>query len=169
MRNKQVKKVTTIALLIAVEIILSRFLGISTPIMKISLSFIPLSLTAMLYGPLYSAFAAAASDFIGALLFPVGMYFPGYTLTAFLTGMTYGVFLYKRKTKWACIITAAIAVNICWRLGLNSFWVYMTTGKAVIAIMLPRIMKNMLMIPIETVVIKLLREKFLPFAERLTE
>lgn len=169
MRNKQVKKVTTIALFIAVEIILSRFLGISTPIMKISLSFIPLSLTAMLYGPLYSAFAAAASDFIGALLFPVGMYFPGYTLTAFLTGLTYGVFLYKRKTKWACIIAAAIAVNLCWRLGLNSFWVYMTTGKAVTAIMLPRIMKNMLMIPIETVVIKLLREKLLPFAERMTK
>lgn len=169
MRNSQAKKITVIALLIAVEIVLSRFLGVSTPIMKISLSFIPLSLTAMLYGPFYCAFAAAAADLIGALLFPVGMYFPGYTVTAFFTGFSYGFFLYKSKTKWAGIIAAAAVVNLCWRLGLNSFWVYMTTGKAVAAIMLPRIMKNLLMIPIETVVIKLVREKLLPLFESLIE
>ena len=168
MRNKYVIRITTVALLTAIEIILSRFLGISTPILKISLSFIPLSLIAMMYGPVYSTAAGAIADFIGAILFPVGMYFPGYTLTAALTGLTYGFFLHKKEKSWANILIAVIIVNIMWRLGLNSFWVHMTTGKAVVAIMMPRIVKNLLMIPIETVVIKLVGEKILPMTKNLT-
>ena len=166
MRNKYVVKITTVALLTAIEIILSRSLGVSTPIVTLSFSFVPLSLIAMMYGPVYSTAAAAAADFIGAILFPVGMFFPGYTLTAALTGLTYGLCFYK-KGGWVNIITAVIIVNLCWRLGLNSFWVHMTTGKAVVAIMMPRIVKNIVMIPIEVLIIKLVKEKLLPMTKGL--
>lgn len=165
MRNKQVKKITTVALLTAIEIIISRFFGISTPMLKISFSFVPMSLVAMMYGPLYSTAMAASADFIGAMLFSVGIYFPGYTVSAALTGMTYGICLHKRKTGWGSIVVAVVIVNLCLRLGLNSFWVHMTTGKAMPIIMMPRIIKNMLMIPIEVLVIRFVREKLLPIAE----
>ena len=48
-----VTKVTRIGLLIAVEIVLSRLLSISTPITKIGFAFIPLSIIGMLYGPIW--------------------------------------------------------------------------------------------------------------------
>lgn len=166
MRNKYVVRITTVALLTAVEIVLSRFLGLSTPIVKLSFSFVPLSIIAMLYGPFYSTAAAACADFIGAILFPVGAFFPGYTITAALTGLTYGLFLYKKPKNWLYIVAAVAIVNICWRLGLNSVWVHMTTGKAVAVIMAPRVVKNLIMIPIETVIIGIVREKICPLAER---
>ena len=47
MRSEKVRKITTIALLIAVEILLSRFLSIATPIVKIGFSFLPIAMIAM--------------------------------------------------------------------------------------------------------------------------
>lgn len=169
MRNKYVSKITTVALLTAIEIIISRFMGISTPFLKISFSFIPMSLVAMMYGPAYSTVMAASADFIGAILFPVGMYFPGYTITAAMTGFTYGICLYKKKNGWSNIIIAVVIINLCLRLGLNSFWVHMTTGKAMPIIMMPRILKNMIMIPIEVLIVGLVREKLLPLLNRLVD
>ena len=113
MRNSNTHKIAAAAMLVAIEIILSRFLSISTPIVKISLSFIPLSLLASLCGPLYSCAGAAMADFIGATLFPIGAYFPGYTLTAAMTGLTYGIFLRNKRDGWITITAAVIVINLC--------------------------------------------------------
>ena len=112
MRNNKLYKIVSAALLVAIEIIISRFLGIATPIVKISFSFIPLSILAVMYGPVYSCVGAGLADFIGAILFPIGPYFPGYTVTAALTGLTYGFFLYKRKNSWVNIIAAVLVINL---------------------------------------------------------
>ncbi len=39
------------------------------------------------------------ADLIGATLFPAGPFFAGFTLSAFLTGLIYGLILYKREKK----------------------------------------------------------------------
>ena len=95
MRSEKVRKITTIALLIAVEILLSRFLSIATPIVKIGFSFLPIAMIAMRYGPLAAGAGYAAADFIGAVLFPIGAYFPGFTATCFLCGIAYGMILHR--------------------------------------------------------------------------
>ena len=159
MRNKNTEKLTVTALLLAIEIIISRFLGISTPIVKISFSFIPLSMIGILYGPIYCCIAGGLADFIGAILFPVGAYFPGYTITAALTGLTYGLFLHRKNSGWVNIIAAVLMVNALWRLGLNSYWVHMTTGKAMPVIMGARIIKTFITMPIEVLVIGFVKEK----------
>ncbi len=87
------KTLTLSALLAALEIVLSRFLSISAWNTKIGFAFVPVALAALLLGPLNAGIVAALADFLGALLFPVGPYFPGFTLTAFLMGLCYGVFL----------------------------------------------------------------------------
>lgn len=92
------KNLTTMALLIALEIILSRFLSLSAWNTKIGFSFVPVVIAAILLGPVYAGIVGALADFIGAILFPIGAYFPGFTLTAFLTGMVYGLFLYKQQS-----------------------------------------------------------------------
>lgn len=167
MRNKNVSKIANTALLIAIQIVLARFLGISTPIVRISFSFIPLSMVAMLYGPVYSTSAAAIADIIGAMLFPIGEYFPGYTITAALTGLTYGLCLYNRKKTWISIGAALVIIGFCWHLGLNSFWLHMTTGKAMMAIMLPRVIKTLVMLPIKLVGIQLAWERICPLVKKL--
>ncbi|MEG1932033.1 MAG: folate family ECF transporter S component, partial [Pygmaiobacter sp.] len=70
--NFNAKCIAQMALLIALEIILSRFVSIPTPIVKISFSFLAIVTMAMLYGPVYAAAGAALADFLGAILIPFG-------------------------------------------------------------------------------------------------
>ena len=81
-----VRTVVYLGVLTALEIVLSRFLSISAWNIKIGFSFVPIAAAAMLFGPLPAAVAAALGDLLGAILFPIGPYFPGFTVTAFLTG-----------------------------------------------------------------------------------
>ena len=166
MRNSKTSTITLAAMLVAIEIILSRFLSVPTPVVKISFSFIPLSMLAFTCGPVYSCAGAAIADFIGAVLFPTGPYFPGYTLTAALTGLTYGLFLKNKHNHWWRIIAAVVIINIVWRLGLNSVWVSITSGKAVIAFMMTRITKTLFTIPIEIVFVRFAVKRLCPLLEK---
>ena len=80
----KLKKIIFAAMLLAVLIVLSRFLSIKTSLLVISLSFIPIMIGAIYLGPKYSTLIAALGDLIGALLFPFGTYFVGFTISAAL-------------------------------------------------------------------------------------
>ena len=93
MKKITTKKLVTLALLTALEIVFSRFLSINAWNLKIGFNFLPIALAALLFGPLAGGLVGALGDFIGAILFPIGAYFPGFTFTAFLTGCCFGLFL----------------------------------------------------------------------------
>ena len=93
----KIKKIALAALLLALEIILSRFLSIKTPILVISFGFLPIMFSAILLGPKFSFLIAILADLIGALLFPFGEYFVGFTIIQGLTGLVYGIFLYNKE------------------------------------------------------------------------
>ena len=148
MQQFHTKKLVLTALLIAVEIVLSRFCSIATPIAKIGFAFLPLVMVAMLFGPLYAGMAGAAADFIGAILFPIGAYFPGFTLTAFLVGLAYGYFLYRKPKGIARISIMVLAVSLFLHLGLNTVWLWIITGKGFWAILPTRILQTAVMVPV---------------------
>ena len=87
------KKVVMLGFLTALYIVLERFLSFNVWNMRVGFAFIALAVAGMLYGPLPAGMVGAAGDVLGMLLFPTGPYFPGFTLTAFLTGAVYGIFL----------------------------------------------------------------------------
>ena len=93
------KKIVLSGLLLAILIVFSRFVSIKTPILVISFSYIPIMLSAILLGPEYSCLIAGLGDLIGALLFPFGSYFVGFTITAALSGLVYGLCLYSKNGK----------------------------------------------------------------------
>ena len=102
------RQLTVSALLIALDVVFSRVLAINTPLMKIGLGFAAVAVAAMLYGPAWAALTAALGDLIGALLFPTGAYFPGFTATAALTGLIFGLFLYRREKSLLRAFLAAL-------------------------------------------------------------
>lgn len=155
-QSYNIKQLTRLALLLALEILLSRFLSISTPIVKIGFSFVPIVVAAMCYGPCAAASVYALGDFMGALLFPIGPYFPGFTLTAFLSGLTYGVLLYRRPRSIAAAVTAVVIVTMILQLGLDSVWLTILTGKGFWAILPTRILKCAIIAPIQFLCIRFL-------------
>ena len=111
-----------LALKLALNILLSRFLSIATPAAKIGFSFLPEAVAAVLYGPLGGMAVAGLGDLAGALMFPIGPYFPGYTITALLRGAILGFGLYRRHPFWRILLTVATSM-VCCTLLLNSLWI----------------------------------------------
>lgn len=150
-----VKRIVALGMLVALEIVLSRFLSIATPLFKIGFAFLPIMIAAMLYGPLWAGAVGAVADILGATLFPINPYFPGFTLTAFIIGAIYGVFLYGKKTTWLNASTAAVTVCVGANMLLNSYWLYIMMGNAVIAGLPTRIINNTVMIVVQILFILL--------------
>lgn len=152
---KDLRKWIYMALFIALEVILTRFLSIQTPVVRIGFTFLPIAISAIMFGPVFSGIGAAIADVLGMLLFPYGAYFPGFTLTAFLNGFIFGIFFYKKEPTLVRVILASVVATVICSLLLDTIWLYMILDKA-IAILLPsRIIKALIIIPVQVVVIQI--------------
>ncbi len=154
------KKIILTALLLAMLIILSRFLSIKTPLLKISFAFIPTMLCAIWLGQKWAVLLNVLGDVIGATLFPTGPYFVGYTISTAITALIYGLLIYKKQANTYTekqfiirVIISVILVTAISNIGLNTLWVSITTGKAFIVLLGTRIVKELVMIPIQIIVI----------------
>ncbi len=96
----RVRKICVAAMMIAAEVVLNRFCSIKTAGWNIGFSFVPVVLTALVYGPGMAAVVGGLSDFIGAILFPIGVYHPGFTIIAALMGFNDGIFLHGTDVHW---------------------------------------------------------------------
>lgn len=147
-----INMMVTLALLIGMEIIFARFLSISAWNIRIGFSFVPLAIAAMMYGPMGGAIVGGISDFLGAILFPTGAYFPGFTITAILTGIVLGVFLYK-KQDMKRIVTAVCINQLILSFLVNSLWISILYGSPYIPLLGTRIFQTMILIPVQILVI----------------
>ena len=99
MKKWSTKMLVTLAMMVAIQVVLCRFLSINAWNMRLGFDFIPMVIVGIMYGALPAGAAGIVSDLIGALLFPSGTFFPGYTVTAFLSAFTFGLLLHKKQTK----------------------------------------------------------------------
>lgn len=160
----KVKKMVYLALLIAVEIVFTRFLSIQTPIIRVGFGFIPIAIMGMVLGPVLAGCGAAIADLIGVFLFPSGAFFPGFTLSAFVGGAIYGLVFYKKKTSIKRVLLATTIIALFVNLLMNTYWLSIITGKAAYVLMVSRIVKEAIMFPIQiSLIYTVLRysEKFL--------
>lgn len=155
---KKTKKIVLAGIFIAMTVILSRFLSVKLPGYKIGFSYIPVYLSGILLGPVYTAIVGALADVIGSNLFPFGPYFIGYTISAAIKGLIYGYILHKiykeellnkeiiiRLLVAACL--TQLLVNGC----LNTLWISITQDKAFFVIATGRFIKEAVMVPIHVV------------------
>ncbi len=152
MHNK-IRNILLVGLFIALEIILTRFLSVESPIVRISFEFIPIAISAILFGPVTAGIGAAIADVLGMMIFPKGPYFPGFTLSAFVSGFLYGIILYKKKITIMRTLAAVLAVIITCSLALNTIWLLFLTDKGAYAIITARLIKSLVFIPIQTIMI----------------
>lgn len=159
------KKMILSALMITLSIILSRFLSIKTPLLSISFAFVPTMLSGILLGPKYTCLIAGISDIVGAILFPFGEFFIGFTVSSILAGLIYGLVLYKKQgelTKKQLIIRLIIStllvtvlINTC----LNTIWLVIMYDKAFFVVLGGRIIKELIMIPVQIITVFLIVQR----------
>lgn len=141
------------ALLIAINIALD-LLGLTIklpPNLRIGFGFLCNAAVGMLFGPAVGMMAGVCTDVLGYFAgnLTMGAYFPGYTLTAIVGGLFWGLWLYPRKISVWRAVGAKACINLFCNIGLNTLWLTITGGKAMSVLLALRVPKNLLMLPIE--------------------
>lgn len=166
-RKLNTRTITAIGLLVAIHIVLSRFLSINAWNMKIGFAFVPVFIAAWLFGPVAAMLVGGLGDFLGAVLFPIGPYFPGFTLSCALTGLLFGLLLHKKQSLPR--IAAAVAVDqFGISLFLTTWWIYVLYGASSYWILLyTRLLQCVVITALELTVILVLNRGGVTLRHRL--
>ena len=131
-RNNALKKLVLAALFVALDLLFTRVFCVSLMggAERVSLQTPASAVCGRALGPWWGAAVAAAADLLGSAVGSSGLsFFPGFTLTAALRGLTYGLLLYRKPVTFSRCLGASAAVSILWGLLLNSFWLSFYMGK----------------------------------------
>ena len=163
MKKKNEDKIftlTCLALLTAMQIVLARYLAIPvTESIRFCFSFIPVVIAARRFGIMGGVSVYAIGDFLGAIIFPTGgAYFPGFTVTAAVSGLIYGLFLSK-KGGAVRIASAVLLSQLICTLLMNSYWLSTLMGSEFSAIFISRIPQALIMSVLQIVFMVLFLEK----------
>ena len=162
MENKSnTMRLVIMAFLIALEVILTSFCSINTPILRIGFGFLPVAMMGIMFGPLWTAVGYAVGDLLGMMIFPTGAYFPGFTLTAFITGLIFGLFLHGKEITWKTVLPASLIIILGLNLLLDTVWLSILMGDGFIALLPTRILKCVVMLPIHLLLIPLVWNRIL--------
>lgn len=152
---RSTRRIVVLALMVAANVVLSRFLSISLWNLKIGFAFLPVALAGILFGPVAGGLVGALGDFVGATLFPIAAYFPGFTATAFLVGWTYGFLLHKKQGNRR-IFLAVLLTEVVGSLLLNTLWISVLFGAPFAALLPPRAVQSIGMGVVEFLAIRLM-------------
>ncbi len=152
---KSTKVLCVSAILAALFVVLYALKLPLTPELRITFTFIPLAVAGWLFGPVIAMLVGMTGDVVGALLFPSGAYFPGFTITSMLTGLIFGIFLYNKNEKhyilW--ISLSKILINLLLNVALNSLWLSIITNKGYLIFLTQHLFKNIVALPIEIILL----------------
>ena len=151
-------KIILTSLLIALNIILERFLAYSVWNNTVSFGFITVAFAACYLGSPYAMAVAGLGDLIGAIIKPFGPYFVGFTITNLVVGLILGLFLRKNATVIKIGIAIIISKITC-SLVLNTIWISILYRGGIIAfwtVFITRIPFTAVMTVVEIVIISIL-------------
>ena len=115
-RNNALKKLVLAALFVALDLLFTRVFCVYLMggAERVSLQTLASAVCGWALGPWWGAGVAAAADLLGSAVGTSGLsFFPGFTLTAALRGLTYGLLLYRKPVTFPrCLAASAAASTI---------------------------------------------------------
>ena len=141
------------AFMIALSVVLSKLVSINISFLRIGFGFLPIAILAILYGPVVAAVGYGLADLLGAWIFPTGAFFPGFTLSAVLTGLIFGFVLYKNEVTIIRALIASALVCLGVNLLLNTWWLTFIIGKGFTVLLTSRAIKELVAIPVMALLI----------------
>lgn len=123
------------------------------PYIRIGFSGIPNRIVEFLFGPVVGLFFGGTLDILKYMIKPNGPFFFGFTFDAMLAGAIYGSLLYKKPISIRRIALAELLAKLIVNCGFNTLWISMLYGKGFFILLPARIIKNAVMLPIDTAAI----------------
>lgn len=147
---KKLHSLSVMSMLTAMQTVLGLFTIMIGEFIKIGFSFLTLALAGMLYGPVAAGILGGLGDILNYLIKPAGPFFPGFTVSAVLSGFIYGFFLYKKPVSIRQVFFAKLIIVIFVDLFLSTIWLSLLWGKVYWVLLPMRALKAVIMLPIET-------------------
>lgn len=164
---KRPKSMVMLAMLLACHVVLGFFQLQLTDFIRISFAALPIGVAGMLYGPTAALMLGALGDPIKYLVSPTGPFFPGFTLSAAVTGLLFGLLFYGmhrdfdpcRKKRGFTVLRVAAAQllnTLIVDLLLHSLWLSCLYGTPMGVLLPMRALKCALLFPVEGILLYLL-------------
>ncbi len=119
----------------------------------------------MVYGPVVALLSGALSDTLGFLVFPSGVYFPAYMITEMAGSFVFALFLYRAEISIPrlilCRFCICFFVNVLLAYPIHVAYYSIMLGKDY-SLTWIRIVKNIVLFPIEAVLLAVIFRSLLP-------
>ena len=162
---KDLKMLTFAAIIIAMRVAVKFFVIPVATGVDFSLDCYVNSIGSLVYGPVVGLLVGAVSDTLGYLLHPTGAYFFPYIFVEMGSSFIFGLFLWRRKLSAPRILISKFTVNFICNIIMTSSIMKLQKfmiGEAYSLINLVRIVKNLVLFPIEAMLITVILSAIIP-------
>lgn len=162
MEIKNVRNLVIAGLCVGLATVISAFyipVGLN---LRVYFTFLVVAFGSMIFGPTVGLITGLAYDLVSYMLFPSGVFFPGYTLSTMLEFFIYGLFLYRSRISIFRVSMMKLIVNYGVHVGLGSLWSAILYKKGYLYFFAKSLIKNTLMLPIEVIMILIMLQIFIP-------
>ena len=167
---RDTKMLVFAALMIAIRVALKLVAIPLAPNLKINTAFLANALGAMVFGPVVAAVSAVVSDFLGVLI-TGDVYFLPMVLLEISGSVLFALFLYRARVTPTRVILSrfsiCLLVNVFLQTPLMMLYYKYMMGGAPYVLTIPKIIKNLFMFPIESVVLTVFLASIQPLTYRL--
>ncbi len=125
---KNLRSLVILAMLLALCVVLGTVANITMfgNAVKLSGAFLPIAMAGAMFGPIPALLVGALGDILSYIIAPTGGgFFPGFTLSGALTGMIYGIILYKNQITLPRVIIAWAINTLVVETFLAAYWLFL--------------------------------------------
>ena len=167
---KDTKMLVFAALMIAIRVALKLVAIPLAPNLKINTAFLANALGAMVFGPVVAALSAIVSDFLGVLI-TGDVYFLPMVLLEIGGSVIFALFLYRARVTPTRVILSrffiCLLINTFLQTPLMMLYYKFMMGGSSYVLTIPKIIKNLFMFPIESVVLTIFLAFMQPILYRM--
>ncbi len=164
---KSVRSLAVCAVLIALRLTLKTAYIPLGENLNVYFGFLVNSVSGAVCGPLLSLVSGAICDILGFVIAPQGPFMPVFTLIEMFSAFCYSVCLYSTKITVPKIALSKALVNVFGNIVFTSLAMNAYYGKGVYYYLASRIAKNILMLPLEIVLLAVLFNALTPFLAKM--
>lgn len=161
------RRLTLAAMLCGLQVILGKMAIGDPSLLKVGLGFIATALIGYCLGPWIGGGVMIVNDIISNTILNTGnMFFPGFTLSAFISGVLAGMFLYGQTVSWQRIFCYEFVQILVSNVLLTTLWIYImslsagSNGRTFNALLMLRLPKEVISWPIQSLIILLVLRAF---------
>ena len=149
------RTLATAAVLSAVHLVLNQFTIPVSLLLEVGFDFLAVAAIGYLCGPWVAGLSGIVTDLLGYILRPNGPYFPGWTLSAILVGVLYGLWLYRRPIKLWRVVLCKLNMVLLFNFLLTPLWLHITYGQSFVVLSSLRLVKNVIKFPLDILLLML--------------